>query len=203
MAEEMTLSALAETLTVTLGDARNRHADDDAATRHIRTAVADLHRVRPRLRTHTVTLSPGRETYPLPGDALRFHTAGWIHRWLQVEPWNRMGLALPGTVIHIAEGERQLELSPAPSAAFIALVGAVQTVHYYAQHTVGEQPGTTSVALEDRALVILRAQAEAMKEIAIANSGKPGTFKGGDASMPRNSTPAAVYHELMAEFERS
>ena len=55
---------------------------------------------------------------------------------------------------------------------------------------------------EDRDL-LLRAQAEAIKEIAIQNAGKPGNWKGDDASMPRNNTCSAVYQQLMAEFERS
>lgn len=203
MADEMTLAALAETLTTTLGDARNRNADADAPTRYIRVAVADLHRVRPRLRLHTITLAAGVARYEMPTDAVRVQRTGWHAAWQAIAPWNRMGVTLPVATVHTAGAARELELSPAPSAAFLALVGHIHSLHYYAQHTVGETEADTSVPLEDRALVILRAQAEAMKEIALSNSGKPGSIKGGDASMPRNSTPAAVYQELMAEFERS
>lgn len=203
MTDALTLSALAESLTTTLGDARNRHADADAPTRHIRVAVADLHRVRPHMCAQLVTLSAGQERYLLNDNAVAFHSASWVARWLGIAPWDRAGVVMPSAVIRHSEHSRALELLPAPTSPFLAMVGRLHTLHYYAQHTVGEQPEQTSVAREDRALVILRAQAEAMKEIALANSGKPGTFKGGDASMPRNSTPAAVYRELMAEFERS
>ena len=55
---------------------------------------------------------------------------------------------------------------------------------------------------EEQGLLLLRAQAEAMREIAMKNSTVSYQLREGISSTPKNGTPAYLYQELLAEFER-
>ena len=187
-------------LEATMGDALNRvPTAQGSSARYIRAAVADMHRIRPRILTTHIQLIAGVERYAMPFDAVMFYRASWVARWSAIEAWDRIGQSLPVAEIeHADDGSRELVLSPAPTQALIWTVSSAHTVRYKAQHTVDET-GTT-VAVEDRRLIILRAEAELMKEIALGNAGKGGNWKGGDRSMPRNATPQATYDRLMADW---
>ena len=52
-----------------------------------------------------------------------------------------------------------------------------------------------------RSLLLLRAQAEACRELALRNVSKPVTMRDAVGSQPRNGTPSALYQMLLTEFE--
>ncbi len=60
----------------------------------------------------------------------------------------------------------------------------------------------TTVPDEHRGLLLLRAQAEAMQELAARNIAKPVQLRDGQGGAPRNGVPAALHAQLMDAFER-
>ena len=73
--------------------------------------------------------------------------------------------------------------------------------YYFGVHAIGSAAVDTTVSAPDRALLLLRAQAEAMRELAMRNVVKPQQMRDGYTSMPRNGTPAALFESLLAEFK--
>lgn len=202
----MTLDELKTELGASLRDALNKlDGDNTALDRYLRAAAADFGRVRPRVLETSVTLQADVVTYDMPAEARRFHSATWIDAWLAVEAWERPArVRVPRAVVREASGGgRELVLSPPPTLAFICTVEAAQTVRYYAEHTIGATEADTTIMDEDRDLILTRAQAEAMKELAIRGSGKPVDLR--NASLGAgisNMTPSALYDALMKIFER-
>ena len=60
---------------------------------------------------------------------------------------------------------------------------------------------TKAAAAMRRTVAQVRAQAEAMRELAMRNVVKPQQMRDGYTSMPRNGTPAALFETLLAEFK--
>lgn len=122
-------------------------------------------------------------------------TAGRLHPW---EPgW-------PGAVPRISAyrngSGNWLAFDPAPNAEHIALRGSVCKFYYMASHSVGADAADTTVAVLDRGLLLLRAQAEAMLELTLRNVAKPVQLRDGLSGTPRNSTPRALFDALLAQF---
>jgi hypothetical protein len=110
---------------------------------------------------------------------------------------------LPKLSIVELSGVRKLRLNPAPTAAQIGWYGSTYDYFYAASHVLSDTPGATTIDDRDRGLLLLRAQAEAMKELATRNIGKPVQLRDGMSYGPKNGTPAALYDQLMREFERA
>jgi hypothetical protein len=84
-----------------------------------------------------------------------------------------------------------------PQAWEPGYAGALPRVGSHGISTVGAD---TTVALVDRPLLLLRAQAEAMLELTLRNAAKPVQLRDGLSGTPRNSTPAALHATLLAMF---
>ncbi|MGC8165252.1 hypothetical protein ACP3WT_27055, partial [Salmonella enterica] len=69
-------------------------------------------------------------------------------------------------------------------------------------HHIDEQASKTTISPGDRDLLILRAQAEAMREMVMRNIKKPVQQRDGLNSAPKNMTPSAFYDKLMEEWAR-
>lgn len=202
----MTLDGLKTELAASLRDAVNKLDQDSThLDRYLRAAAADFGRVRPRVLETSITLQSDVATYAMPAEARRFHSATWTDAWLAVEPWERPArIRVPRAVVREASGGgRELVLTPPPKLAFICTVEAAQTVRYYADHVIGATDADTTIMDEDRDLVLTRAQAEAMKELAIRGSGKPVNIRNASlGAAVSNMTPSALYRALMDIFER-
>lgn len=203
----MTLDELKTELAASLRDAANKlDQDATAMDRYIRAAAADFGRVRPRVLETSITLAADTAAYAMPATARRFHSGSWVDAWLAIEVWNRPSNIRP-PVASIREatdggGGRELILTPAPTQAYVNAVQAAHTVRYYAAHVVGETDADTTIMDEDKDLLITRAQAEAMKELALRGSGKPVNLRNASlGASVSNSTPAALYDALMRLFE--
>ena len=98
------------------------------------------------------------------------------------------------------DGARRLYLSRTVSAAELADLGARCDYLYQAAHRIGDLAGDTTIAAEDRGLLLLRAQAEACRELALRQIGKPISLKTGIANQPRNGSPAGLHDSLMRQW---
>lgn len=170
--------------------------------RFLLASLADLQIKRPLTRLGMVRLEAGQARYPVaePGfAAYKVHVWGDFAR--TVRPWEP---CYPGAVPRVEalwDGATWvLELNPAPLAVQLAAWGADMRFWYFAQHVLGEEAAHTTVAQHDRGLLMLRAQAEAMRELAIRNVSKPVQLRDGVSGAPRNSTPAALHQTLLDEF---
>lgn len=168
--------------------------------RHLDKAALDFRRVRPLMKDGQIALEAGVATYTAPADLAEFTLETWSDacpsQWESAYPGQ-----LPRVAIVGPSGARRLHLSPAPSAMHLAALGSDFTFLYVANHTVAELAADTTITAADRGLLLLRAQAEALRELAIRNVGKPVQLRDGHSGTPRNGTPAALWQALMAEFE--
>lgn len=177
-------------------------ASDADFTRMLAVSALDFGRVRPRRLLGSITLSADVAEYAAPAGLLAYQHDVWSNGKMP-PPWDP---SWPGQlprvdVIDTATG-RQLRLTPAPTAQMIALFGATFSFFYFAAHAISTTAADTTIQPGDRGLLLLRAQAEAMREMAIRNSGMPVQMRDGFSGQPRNGTPAALHQALLDEFER-
>lgn len=166
-------------------------------------AAADLGRVRTRIMSGSLTLVAGQSGYAAPADLIDFISDTWgagvtPYAWEVCYPGPN-----PRVAVAYAGGVRSLLMSPAPTALQISLYGSAYPYTYLAGHTVSETAADTTVPAGERSLLLLRAQAEAMREVAIRNSAKPVSMRDGYSGMPRNGTPAALYQVLLKEWREA
>ena len=200
----MLLSALTATLKASLMGAKEvfEAADDADFKRHLHAAAQDLGRYVKRRRQGSITLIAGQTAYDVPVDLISMGVSSWGDSLRNTtQPWDDNWPGIHPTVRVISGTPKQLEINPAPTAAQITQCGSDFPFTYYATHIVSEDDGATTVPEEARALLILRAQAEAMKELSFRNSTKPVKIGGGIAGGSKNGTPAALYQQLMESFE--
>jgi hypothetical protein len=93
-----------------------------------------------------------------------------------------------------------ISLDPAPTAAHLLVLGTTFKFYYFALHAIGAAAADTTVAVADRNLLLLRAQAEAMLALAMRNAGKPVQLRDGLSGVARNSTPSALHEVLLQRF---
>ena len=210
MAGTMALDDLAADLKRSLHDSASLFADDDYAdlTRFVRQALPDMAQKRPRTRLGQVQLAAGEPRYALAGysDFYAYKTHLW-DRQANVcfpQPWepNYPGAAPRVSASRDGAGAAGhfLEFSPAPNALHLAALGATFKFYYFAQHVAGAQAADTTVDAADRGLLLLRAQAEAMREMVLHQANKPVQLRDGLSGTPRNSTPAALHEMLLRLF---
>lgn len=171
--------------------------------RHLDTAAADFHRARARLIRTSLTLVATVSEYDCPADLLCVWTAPWGQSGTQ-RLWDRGSASeqLPRVSV-VGEGaSRQLLFQPPPTAAQIADYGAIYSYFYRAAHAIDAVAADTTIRTEDRGLLLLRAQVEALRELAMRGVTKPVRLRDGLSQGPRNATPAALWESFMEEFER-
>jgi hypothetical protein len=180
-------------------------ADDADFKRHLAHAAADFGRRFPRRVRGSVTVEADKAEYPAPAGMLRPLRAAWSDTARRnYRPWDR-GWPEPDPRLSLEAddtGARVLVLSPPPSQAQITQLGATFPFVYEAGHQIGTQAADTTISDARRGLLLLRAQAEAMKELAARNLKKPVQLRDGQGGAPRNGVPAALHQQLMDEFER-
>ncbi len=169
--------------------------------RQIDTAVADMHRIRPRTLVGEVTLIAEQGEYAAPADMVRFKSALWGVQpdWSKAKPWEK---TYPGRLptARLIESGKTISLSPPPSSGQIALLGNTYRFYYVASHRIGTLATDNTISSADRHLVILRAQVEAMRELALRDSVRPVQIGGGFGSQAKTGTPAVLAGDLMAEW---
>lgn len=196
----MTRTEFIATLTASLRDSASGFKPE-AFDRHVTAAVRDYSRYRPLEETGTLNLAAGEDTYPAPDDLECVLGCNWgRHQKAERNTWDD---DYPGwlpelRLAHSLRG-RFLRFYPAPTAKQIALIGAACRYRYGAQHVLTDEINTLPSG--DESLVLLRAQAEAMRELAIHQASRPVALRDGVSSQPRNGTPGYLFEQLMAEFK--
>ncbi|MGE0358658.1 MAG: hypothetical protein AB7P08_17280 [Burkholderiales bacterium] len=173
--------------------------------RHLAVAALDFARIRPRTLVGSLTLVADQSEYAeLPADFYLFKSSLWgVSPAPAARPWDTNWHGrLPDVFQVETGGVAGLSVRPAPTAAQIAALGATFRYYYAARHAIHESDGAqTTIRAGDRGLLILRAQAEAMRELTFRNIFKPVQVLQGMSSTPRNGTPAALFRALIEEFE--
>jgi len=199
----MSMADLVADLKASLNDAADsfKAAADADFIRHLDLAAMDFGRVRARILSSTITLTADEDVYVAPADAIRAHSLQWGKQQKRdLNPWdaNWPG-ALPRISIAGDPGSRTIVLSPAPSPHQVTLLGASCAFRYYAGHSIDADAANTTVKAEDRALLLLRAQAEAAREMALKNMNKPVSMRGTGGRL--SGTPSSLFQQLMDLFE--
>lgn len=205
MSFSMARADLATDLKASLHDASGvfTAAGDADFKRLLDVAALDFSRVRPRTLIGSITLIAETSGYALPADCYLYKADLWADPSRMGQPWEKTYVGrLPSVREAEVQGVRSLLLQPAPNALQIARLGAEFNFYYLARHEIGETEADTSIKVGDRGLLILRAQSEAMRELAMRNITKPTSLRDGLNSAPRNGTPSHLYTVLMEEFER-
>lgn len=208
MAGTMALADVVADLKRSLHDSANVfNAPDDADfVRFVRLALPDMGWKRPCTRLGQVMLSAGESRYALGAypDFANYKTHLWSRSLCYPQPWEP---GYPGALPRVSmlrDGlANYLVFDPAPSSLHLAALGSVFKFWYFGLHVVDADAANTTVAPQDRGLLLLRAQAEAMRELSIRNAGKPVQLRDGLSGTARNSTPAALHEALMAAFREA
>lgn len=179
-------------------------ASDADFIRHLDLAARALARFRPRTLVGTLTLQADIGLYAAPDDLANFKSHLWgITPIAAGKPWEK---TFPGRLPNVSVGEVNgspaIMLTPPPTAFQIGVLGSEFRYYYFARHVIGATAIDTTVRDADRGILLLRAQAEAMKEMSMRNIKKPVQIRDGLASAPRNGTPASLFQALLDEFER-
>ncbi len=210
MAGTMSQADLVTDLKGILNDASGKFqgdgVDPDADfKRHLDIAARDMGRVRHRTRIGQLTLVADQPNYPAPADIMMPKSAIWGTAARRGrKPWHsNWPASIP--VIRLIDGDsgEEVYLDPAPDAEQIADLGSDFKYYYFAFHSIDAVAANTTVKLVDRDLLLVRATAQAMTELAHHNVSKPVKLgSGGVGSMPKNGTPGALAKDLLDLFER-
>lgn len=207
MAGTMSLADLVADLKRSLHDTAavfDAAADADFV-RFLNQALPDMGWKRGRTLVGSVVLVAGQANYSLAGvtDFYAYKT----HLWEPVARMQAWEPGYPGAVPRVfsyKDGSGNwLGFEPAPTAEHIALRGSTFRFYYFGVHVIGAAAADTTVSAPDRALLLLRAQAEAMLELTLRNVNKPVQLRDGLSGTPRNSTPAALYQALLQSFQEA
>jgi len=200
---DMTQTALVADLQAILKDAAIKFTAPADFVRHLTVALGDLSRLRPYHKYATVSLLATVVAYNLPADFDSLVSTEWGNgERMERKPWdsNYPGRALRARSATTASG-KQLLLIPAPTAAQITDLGADYGYTYRALHAMSDTVGATTVSPSDRHLLLIRATAQALQELANNGIAKPVELgQRGVGSMPKNGTPAALAEQLMDMF---
>lgn len=178
-------------------------ASDADFKRHLATAALDFARKRPRTLVGALTLVADQPEYDPPAGFERFKSSLWgIAPAAKAQPWEK---TYPGRLPDVRDveldGDKKLYLDPPPTAGQISTLGSDFRFYYYAAHAIGADAADTTIKASERGLLILRAQAEAMRELAARNVAKPVQMREGMSGQSKNGTPTYLFEQLMREFE--
>lgn len=207
----LTLTSVLPDYKASLSDAASlfRGTDLDADAdfkRHLNVAKVALSREkRQRTCLGEITVTADVAEYAAPDAVLMPKLQAWTTSNRQ--PWDTPNEPAPVVRLIEVDGVRKLSLSPAPSVRQIACFGATFRYYYLAAHQLTDDSATSTLAESDQPLLVLRAQVEAMRELAFRNYAKPVTLRAGAGAagsmMTRNQTPAALYDLLLDEYRNS
>ncbi|MFN3303047.1 MAG: hypothetical protein ACK44A_04930 [Roseateles sp.] len=200
----MSMADLVADLKASVHDAASSFKSADDWPRLLRTAALAMVCKRPRTLLGSLTLTAGVDAYLLPTELQASFARYKTHAWASgsIKPWCP---GYPGAVPRVSvegqAGSWQLVFDPAPTAAQIAAWGSSFRFWYFGAHVLADDAAQTTLAATDRGLLLLRAQAEAMRELAMNGVNKAVQMRDGFSGATRNSTPAALFEVLLREWE--
>lgn len=190
------LSALLDDYQASLGESAQLFRTPDRAdlVRHLRAASVALGRKRNLMGRASLTLVPGVAVYEAPAGVWQVLAVEWLQAetvpLFEFVTYPPPRLTVAGTSIFV---------SPTPTPAMIAAHGSTLNFRYEQAYALTDDE-TYDVPERDRWLLILRAQAEAMRELSIRAHQKPVTLSGAGGGGLTNMQPAALYAAFLAEF---
>lgn len=201
----MTRSDYRAELQQLLHDAAKKFESPGDFDRHLDMAVADLPRVRPLIVPAELTLQADVGYYDAPSDIIKPLMMDWgAAEMRSLKPWDPAWPGrLPQLSLCVQSGVKQLVLSPPPTAHQISVLGTTMPYRYSALHTLSDKASETTINGIDHNLLLIRAAAFAMQELALNGAAKPVTLgsKAG-ISLPKNGTPQALSEQLLNLFEK-
>lgn len=179
-------------------------AGDADFSRHLAIAALDLGRIRPRTMVGQIDLAADVGVYDAPPDlvAVKFPLWGTAEK-RERRPWEGIWPgALPRLRVIEQDGAKALSIEPPPNLGMITDLGSTYRFYYYAGHVIGASSEETSVQASDRHLLLIRAAAQALLELANNGVTKPVQLgSAGVGAMPKNGTPGALAQALLDHFE--
>lgn len=168
--------------------------------RVLQVALLAMQTKRPRTLLGQVTLRPEEVLYPITNpDFAQYKSHLWGIR--QLDPWEP---AFPGALPRVTAGYNgqawALTFDAPPSAKHICAYGSAFKFWYFGTHSLSTDAAASTVAPGDRGLLLLRAQAELMRELSMRGVNKSVSLRDGYSGTPRNSTSAAMFQALLQEF---
>ena len=198
---------LATTLRLSLHDSALAFGEDaDVFDRCVDIALKAFTRLRPHRQQVAVPWSFGGSDQDIPAEALRVAVVQWSDR--VISQWRTAGYLSPpaplqASIVQGSNGAKLRLAAPlhgkAPSAGTVYVT--LHTPHTLPLTDADDIPQTVPDADED--LLLLRAQAEAMRELAARGITKPVTLRDGQSQGPRNGTPAAMQGRLLQEWQEA
>lgn len=164
--------------------------------RHLGAAALAITPKRLRTLADSITLVADQPVYAAPMDLWRYKSTTW--GMVRPQPWDKQW---PGRLPAVSDIDGQLWFMPAPTARQIATLGSAFSFFYYARHSIGAAAADTTIAAADRGLLLLRAQAEAMRELAMRDSVRPTQAQSAFSGLPKTGQPAALAQWFLDEFE--
>lgn len=166
-------------------------------------ALVAMQAKRPRTLLGQVGLQAGEARYPVTAtDFAQYKTHLWGTR--QLDPWNP---AFPGALPRVSaayEGSAWvLHFDTPPTTAHICAYGSTFKFWYFGTHALSTDAAASTIAPGDRPLLLLRAQAELMRELSMRGVNKSVSLRDGYSGTPRNSTSAAMFQALLLEFNEA
>lgn len=195
-----TLEDLRERLKSSLQDSARVFEDPDL-DRHITVSLTAMAlQKRPLRKSASITLVANQAEYPAPADLGRLNRLVWQNERFR-QPWEA-DYPGPAPTLQLLHGDsgKVIRLNPAPTQQQVNALNGTALLLYSAKHTI-DAGNVTTLDEADEDLVILRAQAEACRELALRGISKPVTMRDGAMSQPRNSTPRALYQALLEEWQ--
>lgn len=200
----MSEADLVEDLKASLSNAASifTAAGDADFKRFLQQALPDMQFKRPRTKLASVALVAGEASYAITeADFAALKLDLWRDVAKIGKPWSASWAGpLPRLAANWSGSAWSLVFDPAPTALQISTLGADCRFYYFAKHAIGAAAVDTTINAQDRGLLLVRAQAEAMLALAMRNAGKPVQMRDGLSGTPRNSTPAALHEALLRLF---
>jgi len=199
MADSMSMARLVEDLERLLMDSAKTF---DSVAFILTNALLMFSRVKKRTLAGTVALVAGQSVYDCPDDFIGFGASYWGHaKRASIKPWE-IGYPsrLPRVVVIESHAGKQLMFDIPPTRDQISRLGAEYPFTYQASHRVDDTGDETTVAESDRDLLLLAAQAEAMRMMANRNIKKPVASRDVIGGQSRNGTPAALHELYLNQF---
>lgn len=169
----------------------------------LQTACRSLSRVLPRVVEASLALEAGQAGYTAPADAIDFVSSRAVDRNAEREPFDPLWMAqIPVPTLSLAGSTRRWLFRPVPCSRFLGIFGSAYAYEYAASHLLSDTPAETTLPDEFEPLLILRAQVEAMRALAIRNAHKPVAMRDAVYSQTKNGTPAALADLFMKLFEQ-
>lgn len=193
----MARADLAVSLKLLWGDAAAywAAAGDGDYLRHLDACLTAFGNRWPRRMGASMALVAEQSDYALPADFLGLLSLEWGRaQRARARQWHDDWPGRPPTAqaLDTVAGGQVLRLTPAPSAADIALLGSACPYTYRAQYVLDAVSASTTVPANLREPLLMYGLAQGLQELAARNVLKPIQLHRGMGSVPANSTPQAA-----------